>query len=105
MVRFLKRGHCAGKPYDEERDEECDAGMRQAESQILEDVRLDLPAYDDYDDDGVLFHVPGEPAAGRPLTAPQIDCSAGVGPLPRRSSDGSAGDETPAGKPQSSDRS
>ncbi|XP_074571049.1 rho guanine nucleotide exchange factor 8-like [Curcuma longa] len=54
MVRFLKRGHGAGKPYDEERD----AAVIQVESPILEDVGGDVPAYDDYDDDdyGVLCH-------------------------------------------------
>ncbi|KAG6482393.1 hypothetical protein ZIOFF_059024 [Zingiber officinale] len=88
MVRFLKRGHGAGKPYDEERDEGCGAAVRQAESPILEDVSWDVPAFDDYDDDdyGVLFQDQGEPAAGRPRKAPLI------------------GDETPSGKPQSSDQ-
>ncbi|XP_042420489.1 rho guanine nucleotide exchange factor 8-like isoform X2 [Zingiber officinale] len=74
MVRFLKRGHGAGKPYDEERDEGCGAAVRQAESPILEDASWDVPAFDDYDDDdyGVLFQDQGEPAAGRPRKAPLI---------------------------------
>lgn len=93
MVRLLKRGHGLEKPYDEEGG----AAVHQVQSQILEGVGWNGPAYDD-DNYGVLFHGLGEAGAGRPRTALQIDRSSGIGSRPRRSKDAGARDATPSGK-------
>ncbi|KAG6537246.1 hypothetical protein ZIOFF_002333 [Zingiber officinale] len=95
MVRLLKRGHGLEKPYDEEGDEEADAAVRQVQSQILEGVGRNSPAYDD-DNYGVLFHWQGEAGADHPRRALQIDRSSCIGSRPRLSKDGGAREATPS---------